>query len=153
MATALDWNWNALLAEFLERDSTTPTQPDALHRLLTMTWSNEPTTTAHLLRVDETEEKLRHVKSLQRNWKSWFVEFSGELITEFKPLAPIVVANLLLLDLADLREVVHPQEGLFPESQRQHLLRCSMVMPCFIKTGKLPIYCLPRAGDMGSEHC
>ena len=133
MATAPDWD--GMLTEFLMRDSTTPMQLDALHRLLTMV--SEHQTTSHLLPIDEAEEKLRYLGKLQKHWKAHYTKFTGQPKHLHKPLHPLIIATMMMTDLASLREffgLAGKVRGGFFENWLMEL----MVVPCFIKTGKSP---------------
>ncbi|KAK0729445.1 hypothetical protein B0H67DRAFT_677495 [Lasiosphaeris hirsuta] len=129
MATGPDWD--GMLAEFLARDSTTPMQLDALRRLLTMVAEHQPTN--HLLPIDEAEEKLRYLGELQKFWKARFPEFSDEPKRLHKPLQPLIIATVMMMDLAMLREIFGPT-GVAREMLLDKLLQRLSVVPCFIKT-------------------
>jgi hypothetical protein len=130
-------DWHGMPAEFLQRDSTTPIRRDALRRILEMVPEQEPT--KHLLPVDEAEIKLQLLWKLQRYWEVHYPELAGEPHDQYKPLHPIVIATVMMMDVKRAQNMMFP--GLLVDN-RQYImngfLRDLMVVPCFIKRGNYP---------------
>ncbi|KAK0652832.1 hypothetical protein B0T16DRAFT_455178 [Cercophora newfieldiana] len=116
-----------LLDRFLARESTTKMDRDALRRILTIVPPHEPTN--HLLPVDEAKEKIKILLKLQRLWKSEFTSLTGMDEQFFKPLHPIIIATVMMMDIIILRGRI----GKCFSSALRDFLRYLSVMPCFIK--------------------
>ena len=108
-------------------------QLDALHRLLTMVAEHQQT--SHLLPIDEAEEKLQYLGKLQKLWKARFPKFTGQPKHLHKPLHPLIIATVMMTDLASLREFFGLAGKVRASVFNQWLMEL-MVVPCFIKTGK-----------------
>jgi hypothetical protein len=127
-------DWHGMLAEFLQRDSTTPIRRDALRRILEMVPEQEPT--KHLLPVDEAEIKLKLLWKLKRYWEVHYPELTGEPRDRYKPLHPIVIATVMMIDVKMAQNLMLP--GMAGEYVMNGFLRDLKVMPCFIKRGNYP---------------
>jgi hypothetical protein len=130
MATEPDWS--CMLSQFLARDPT-PMERDLIRRGLTIVSERQPV--SHLLPIDEAEEKMQYLEQLEKYWKARFPALSGEPKRLYKPLQPLIVATIMMMDLTKLREIFG-LTGEPREASLEKLLLSLYVMPCFIKTGK-----------------